>query len=63
MKNLPEMVFGKNKLKMEHEGGFSLEFNTFDALKLVDNSSPMPKVAYSQHWIQSKAETLDSGEM
>jgi len=49
---VPEMIFGDNSVRIEHErSGFSIEFNTFDALDRVDKTGDsMLKVAHSQEW-------------
>jgi type 2A phosphatase activator TIP41 len=49
----PEMIFGNNSVRMTHvPSGFSVEFNAFDALDVVDKtgSHGMLKVAYSDEW-------------
>jgi len=60
-KNLPEMVFGQNKLSLVHSSGFNVEFNPFDALALVDKAKVLPKVAASQKWIASKTDNQLDG--
>lgn len=51
---LPEMVFGHSFLKIEHESGFTLELNAFDALNTIDNAdcSHIPKVPYAEKWLK-----------
>lgn len=51
---IPEMVFGKNCLEISHESGFSLGFNSIDALKLVDNKQDLLKVAIADEWRESR---------
>jgi len=48
----PEMIFGDNYIRVEHpESGWGIEFNSFDALDLVDKTGDkMLKVAYSKEW-------------
>ena len=36
MKNLPDMIFNSNFIKLEHNSGFIIEFNAKDALNLCD---------------------------
>ena len=52
--SLPEMLFGDNCLKIEHQAGFGIEFNALDALKLVDSERDLIKVAYAQEWQNSR---------
>jgi len=58
MKNLPEMVFGKNYVNLIHKSGFSISLNAFDALKAVKNNAELPKVAFAKDWMSSKQSTL-----
>jgi type 2A phosphatase activator TIP41 len=48
----PEMIFGDNLASIEHlETGWTLAFNAFDALDLVDKTdSKMLQVSYSKEW-------------
>jgi type 2A phosphatase activator TIP41 len=48
----PEMIFGDNYVKVEHvKSGWSIEFNSFDALDQVDKTgSKMLQVSYSKEW-------------
>ena len=52
--SLPEMIFDKNVLRIEHEGGFGLEFNTKDALARVDPDHDTVKVANAQEWAEAR---------
>ena len=56
----PEMIFGENVVKIEHpESGFSINFNTFDALDAVDKTgSSMLQVAHSREWQSTRYEEL-----
>jgi len=63
MKKGPDMIFGNNFVKLEHSSGFSIEFNSHDALKTIDNSQAPPKVSISKEWLQSKQHTLESPEI
>lgn len=49
---VPEMIFGDNFVAVEHiPSGWSLDFNTFDALDRVSKTSDgMLQVAYSKEW-------------
>jgi hypothetical protein len=45
------MVFGKNKMSFHHhETGFTLEFDTLDAMKLVAHENPDVKVSAHKVW-------------
>ena len=53
--NMPEMIFPQNYIRLEClEGGFGIEFNALDALKLVDTSNDPVKVAYASDWKDSR---------
>ena len=54
--SLPEMVFGDNCLKIEHQTGFGLEFNALDALRLVDSERDLMKVACAEDWQKSRCD-------
>jgi len=53
---LPEMIFGDNYVAIEHEkSGWAINFNSFDALDLVDKTGQsMLQVAYSKEWQKSR---------
>ncbi|KAJ5591750.1 TIP41-like protein [Penicillium hispanicum] len=55
----PEMIFGDNYVMIEHEKtGWSISFNAFDALNLVDKTGQsMLQVAYSKEWQKSREKT------
>ncbi|KAJ5788109.1 TIP41-like protein [Penicillium paradoxum] len=54
----PEMIFGDNYVAIEHEKGWGLDFNAFDALDLVDKTGQsMLQVAYSREWQKSRHKT------
>ncbi|XP_034670978.1 TIP41-like protein isoform X1 [Drosophila subobscura] len=50
--HLPDMVFHKNKLVLQHKDGALMEFQPMDALALIDNGKqPQPlEVACAQEW-------------
>lgn len=51
----PEMIFGDNFVAIEHEKGWGINFNAFDALDLVDKTGQsMLQVAYSREWQKSR---------
>lgn len=52
----PEMIFGDNFARIEHlASGWSIDFNAFDALDLVDKTGDsMLKVSYSKEWQQNR---------
>lgn len=54
---LPEMVFAESYLRVMHESGCGLEFNTLDALRLVDaHSGPVVKVAAAREWMGARSD-------
>ena len=47
----PEMIFGDNLVSIDHESGWGLQFNTYDALDQVDKTGgSMLQVAHSREW-------------
>ena len=48
----PEMIFGDNAVSIESlDGGFGINFNTYDALDRVDKTGKaMLQVAHSREW-------------
>ncbi|CAB3977496.1 Hypothetical predicted protein [Paramuricea clavata] len=58
--SLPEMVFGDNCLRIEHQAGFGLEFNALDALRLVDSERDLMKVACAEDWQKSRCDSEQS---
>jgi len=61
VKNLPEMIFGNNCLRLQ-KNTFCLNFNAFDALKALDNTAVL-KVAYSKNWLKSKESSLEDPDL
>ena len=59
---IPEMTFGHNQLKITHENGFFIQFNTREALEKVDNKNDLLKVAIAAQWRESREghEHIDS---
>ncbi|KAJ5117057.1 TIP41-like protein [Penicillium atrosanguineum] len=55
----PEMIFGDNYVMIEHhKSGWAINFNSFDALDLVDKTGQsMLQVAYSKEWQKSREST------
>ncbi|XP_014679923.1 PREDICTED: TIP41-like protein [Priapulus caudatus] len=53
--HIPEMVFPYNTLRLVHDGGFGIEFNALDALRLVDAEQDLMKVAVADAWKESRA--------
>ena len=53
---VPEMIFGDNMILIEHvASGWSINFNTFDALDRVDKvGKSMLQVAHSKEWQDSR---------
>lgn len=52
--HLPDMVFYKNKLSVEHKDGASLCFEPMDALRLVENGKQSLEVACAQEWKENR---------
>ena len=48
------MIFADNVLRVEHAGGFGIEFNALDALKCVDAHHDPLKVAVSEAWREAR---------
>jgi len=63
MPALPEMLFGDNVLRIQHQDGYGIEFNAIDSLKRVNNLSDSVQVACAQEWQQSRAESEHSKEV
>eukprot|EP00794_Sanderia_malayensis_P000272 gene272-896_t len=54
---LPEMLFGNNKISIIHVDGFGITFNAADALKRVNNKQDLMKVAVAEEWQRLRAQT------
>ncbi|MCJ1319948.1 hypothetical protein MMC15_005284 [Xylographa vitiligo] len=54
----PEMIFGDNSVSIEHiASGWSINFNTFEALNKVDKTgTTMLQVAHSKEWQSTRQE-------
>lgn len=52
--HLPDMVFHKNRLVLQHKDGATLEFCPMDALALVDNGKQPLEVACAQEWRETR---------
>lgn len=52
--HLPDMVFHKNSLTLEHENGAAVSFTPFEALKCVRNEKLDIKVSCSEEWQESR---------
>ncbi|KAI8846142.1 TIP41-like family-domain-containing protein [Chytridium lagenaria] len=55
----PEMLFGNNHLRIEHESGISLTFSALDALEMVDASpdaGSVLQVSYAKQWAAKSLE-------
>ena len=47
----PEMIFGDNFVSIDHNSGWGIQFNTYDALDRVDKTGgSMLQVAHSREW-------------
>ncbi|XP_061484251.1 TIP41-like protein isoform X2 [Rhineura floridana] len=60
---VPEMMFGDNVLRIQHESLFGIEFNATDALRCVNNSQGMVKVACAEEWQESRSEPEHTKEV
>ncbi|XP_008106054.1 TIP41-like protein isoform X2 [Anolis carolinensis] len=60
---VPEMMFGDNVLRIQHESLFGIEFNATDALRCVNNSQGMVKVACADEWQESRSEPEHTKEV
>lgn len=57
----PEMIFGNNRISIDHQSGWSINFNTYDALDRVDKTGDsMLQVAHSREWQSTRYGTLDA---
>ncbi|KAB7497040.1 TIP41-like protein [Armadillidium nasatum] len=54
--SVPDMVFAKNKMIIEHENGGKIEFNALDALKQVGDSPHDIEVAHAKVWQEARSE-------
>jgi len=52
--HLPDMIFPRNELRVQHKSGWEMSFNAIDALKLVDNKRDLFKVSYADAWHRAK---------
>lgn len=52
--HLPDMVFHKNKLSLEHKNGAHINFQPMDALRLVENGKQHLQVACAQEWKENR---------
>lgn len=50
------MLFADNFLRIKHKLGFGVEFNAYDALKLVDPQADLIKVSVAKEWKESRAD-------
>lgn len=55
--SIPEMVFGENRLQIEHKAGFGIQFNAIDALRHVDNKHDLMKVAVADEWQRKRQDS------
>jgi type 2A phosphatase activator TIP41 len=50
------MLFADNILRLKHKSDFGIEFNAYDALKLVDPKADLIKVSVAKEWKESRAD-------
>ena len=48
------MVFPNNIVKLSYDGGVTIVFNAFDALKMVDPHKETLSVAASKEWLERR---------
>ncbi|XP_077198148.1 TIP41-like protein [Paroedura picta] len=60
---VPEMMFGDNILRIQHENQFGIEFNAVDALRCVNNFQGVVKVACAEEWQESRSEPEHTKEV
>ena len=58
---LPEMVFGRSFLLLQHADGFGIEFNALEALKLVDDEHDLMKVPGASEWQAERKDVEEVG--
>lgn len=52
---LPDMIFNKNVLRIEHSSGAAIEFNAVDALcQLRDKDQYNIQVAHAKEWKEAR---------
>lgn len=57
---MPEMLFAKNSVCIEGPTGWKCDFNTVDALDLVDKTGSQGiKVSYSEQWNRTRYPSLE----
>ncbi|MCJ1286990.1 hypothetical protein MMC26_006337 [Xylographa opegraphella] len=61
----PEMIFGDNSVSIEHiASGWSINFNTFEALNKVDKTgASMLQVAHSKEWQSTRYSLILNGTL
>lgn len=57
--DLPEMTFDSNTLSLKHVTGVRLEINCLDALKKVNATEDLLKVAFSEEWMAKRGDNKE----
>ena len=56
---MPEMTFGGNSVCIQGPSGWECEFNTHEALNMVDKTGSQGiKVSYSEQWNKTRYDTM-----
>jgi len=57
--NLPDMLFAKNGLSLQHKKGFGIRFCPIEALKTVNATEDLVHVAMSKEWLDARSNHAD----
>jgi len=57
--NLPDMLFVKNGLSLQHNKGFGVRFCPIEALKTVNAKEDLVHVAMSKEWLEARSDHAD----
>ena len=56
MPHLPDMLFAKNGLSLQHKNGFGIRFCPIEALKKVNAKEDLVHVAMSKEWLDARSD-------
>jgi len=57
--NLPDMLFVKNCLSLQHKKGFGIRFDPIEALKSVNATEDLVHVSMSKEWLEARSDHAD----
>merc|ERR1712241_401175 len=57
--HLPDMLFAKNGLSLQHKKGFGVRFCPIEALKTVNAKEDLVHVAMSKEWLEARSDHAD----